>query len=340
MAPAFLVSFSMHTTTSTTDTYAHKNKYAILSGPFPSPIGYVPRRGYATHEGRQVHFRDTGKGSPLILCHQSPATSREFSSVYEYLHNAGFRAIGVDTPGFGESDPIPFVPTIEDWAPAVIAVLDHLQIEKADILGHLTGSMVATEASLRFPNRFQKLIMNSPFVLETEEERQTWLKIPHKEISFEYQADGSHLLPRFTARSAQTLHPRDITRQTVEQFQGYAPFWIGSVPLFGHNVFRICNIDPPELAVSSGISLFSISPCDCPRRHHAGVIYNNLDSIKRVQHPTLILTNTGCIIHGHAHRARRLRPDFAYAELAGGTSSVLDQLPQQWAAAVIEFLMS
>ena len=46
------------------------------------------------------------------------------------------------------------------------------------------------------------------------------------------------------------------------------------------------------------------------------------------------------MIHAHARRALRLRPDFAYAELAGGTSSVLDQLPAEWAAAVVAYLRS
>ena len=80
--------------------------------------------------------------------------------------------------------------------------------------------------------------------------------------------------------------------------------------------------------------------CARRRRHHAGVIYDHRAAIPRVRHPALVLTNTGCVIHAHARRALRLRPDFAYAELAGGTSSVLDQLPAEWAAAVVAYLRS
>lgn len=241
MLPAFVSCAFALTMQNTGETYAHKNKYALIAGNYPKPIGFIPRRGYANFEGRQVHYRDTGEGSPLILCHQSPATSREFTSVYELLHKAGIRAIGVDTPGFGESDPIPHVPTIEDWAPAVIAVLDHLGIEKTDILGHLTGCMIATEATIRFPDRFRRLIMNSPFLLQTEEERETWLNIPRQELAFEHKVDGSHLLRRFAAPSAAMMHPSAITRQTVEHYQGYAPFWTGSVPC--PPARRICKMN-------------------------------------------------------------------------------------------------
>ena len=87
--------------------------------------------------------------------------------------------------------------------------------------------MIATEVSLRFPDRINRLIMNCPLVLETEEERQTKMKISHREFEFEYQADGSHLCRRFAMPSARTLQLSVITRQSVEEFQGYAPFWIG-----------------------------------------------------------------------------------------------------------------
>ena len=115
-------------------TRAESNAYAVRSGPMPVP--YVPRRGYADGPFGQVHFRDTGEGRPLVLCPQAPMTSRQFENVYKPLARRGIRAIGVDSPGFGESDPTPFVPTASDWAEAVPAVLDQLGIEKADVLGH------------------------------------------------------------------------------------------------------------------------------------------------------------------------------------------------------------
>ena len=103
-------------------TRAESNPYALRSGPLQVP--YVPRRAYAEGPYGQVHFRDTGEGIPLVLCHQAPQTSKQFTNVYEPLHRRGIRAIGVDTPGFGESDPAPFVPTVEDWAAAVQRLVD------------------------------------------------------------------------------------------------------------------------------------------------------------------------------------------------------------------------
>ena len=172
-------------------------------------------------ENQYIPRREAG------LCHQAPCTSRQFTNVYELLSRAGFRAIGVDMPGFGESDPLQSITCIEVLAPAIVAVLDHLEIEKSDILGHRTGAILASEISCRFPDRIRKVILNGPFVVEDETELKKWLDIAREEIDFEYSKDGSHLNKRFSWPSSAHTHPSILTRRTVEQFQGYAPFWTG-----------------------------------------------------------------------------------------------------------------
>lgn len=287
-------------TTVTAKTRAEKNEYALRYGPLAKP--YVPRRDYADGPYGQVHFRDTGSGIPLILCHQAPQTSKQFTDVYGPLHRRGIRAIGVDTPGFGESDPAPFVPTVEDWAVIVPAVLDHLGIAKADVLGHHTGGMVATESALQFPDRVRRLVINGPLPLHADERVKCLAYVKDKEIRFVYKADGSHLLESFLIRSeayGAEADPKTITRYSAEQFQGYAPFWIG---------------------------------------HHAAFIYDHVAAIAKVTHPTLILTNTGDQVYENAQRARKQRPDFAYSELKGGGIDVVDQMPEAWADAVAAFV--
>ena len=282
---------------------AESNSYAVRSGPMEVP--YVPRRGYADGPFGQVHFRDTGEGRPLVLCPQAPQTSRQFENVYEPLARRGIRAIGIDSPGFGESDPTPFVPTVTDWAEAVPAVLDHLGIEKADVLGHHTGGMVATEVAVHFPERVNRLVINGPLPMG-EEERSNFLKfVEAGEINFVYEADGSHMQDAFAGRyrmfvdGGGTPDPKLITRYTVERFQGYAPFWTG---------------------------------------HHAAFIYDHNAGLMNVMVPTLILTNTGDQIYENAKLAAQIRPDFAYVELEGGGIDIVDQMPEEWADAVAGFL--
>jgi len=281
-------------------TRAELNKYAKRAGPLEVP--FVPRRGYAEGPYGQVHFRDTGVGRPLLLCHQAPQTSKQFTNIYEPLHRRGIRAIGMDSPGFGESDPTPFVPTVEDWAAAAPAVLDHLGLDKVDVLGHHTGGMVATEVALQFPERVGKLIINGPLPMSLEERTNFLEGNEQREILFEYKSDGSHLQESFAGRHrmyGEGADPKTITRYTVEKFQGYAPFWTG---------------------------------------HHAAFIYDHGAAIEKITHPTMILTNTGDQIYENAKLTKKMRPDFVYTELQGGGIDVVDQMPEQWADAVVAFL--
>jgi pimeloyl-ACP methyl ester carboxylesterase len=189
-------------------------------------------RGYARGPHGQVHYHDNQGASamPLLLLHQAPMSHRQFDAVYEPLKTRGIRAIGIDMPGFGMSDPTPFVPKVADWASSVAAVLDHLRIRQADVLGHHTGALLATEVALQFPQRVRRVILNGPFPI-TESERAMFLADLQKtEIDFEYRADGTHLSESFVKRAkfyGPSADPRHITRIQVEKFMGFGPFWYG-----------------------------------------------------------------------------------------------------------------
>lgn len=278
------------------------NPLALRSGPLAKP--FVPRRGYADGPYGQIHYRDTGSGIPLLLFHQAPQTSRHFSAVYEPLHRRGVRAIGFDLPGYGESDPTGFVPTIEDWARVVPALLDALGLEQVDLLGHHTGALVATEAALQFGPRVRRLILNGPIPMSEAARREALEWVLSREIEEPLADDGSHLNAAFQRRREMygpDADPALITRYTVERFQGYAPYWIG---------------------------------------HHAAFVYDHAAALARLALPALILTNTGDQVYAEARAAAQMRPDFDFVELEGGGIDIVDQQPEAWADAVARFLLN
>lgn len=264
------------------------------------------RRAYAQGPYGQVHFHEAGPadGMPLLLLHQAPVSARQFEPVYARLAARGIRAIGVDMPGFGGSDPTPFVPGCEDYAKAIPAVLDTLGLRQASILGHHTGALVATEVALQFPERIDRLILNGPLPLE-EAERAGWLEFcRNEEIPYHEKPDGSHLTRLFGIRydfAKDSVPPGTVTRYIVETLGGLAPFWYG---------------------------------------HHAAFMYDHAASLQKIRHPTLILTNTGDQIYEHAKLSHRLRPDFAFTALEGGGIDVVDQLPDAWTEAVAAFVLA
>ena len=60
-------------------------------------------RRFVTLTDRQVHYRISGDGPPLLLLHQSPTSSAEMATTIEYFADE-FTVIAPDTPGFGLSD--------------------------------------------------------------------------------------------------------------------------------------------------------------------------------------------------------------------------------------------
>jgi len=262
----------------------------------------MDRREYCEGPFGQVHFRACGEGRPLVLCHQSPSSHRQFDAAYERLAARGILAVGVDTPGFGQSDVPGSPPTIEDYADSLIAVLDHLGLASVDILGQHTGSMIAMEATLRHPRRFRRLVLNSPTPF-TAEARREWIDtLVARQRAWAPKPDGSHLkemwerrirvTPGWTALAA--LH-----RNVIDMLVAGATLWYG---------------------------------------HHASLVYDQRARMAEIRHPTLILTNTGDAQFELCRSARALRPDFAYRELPGGTHDIVDEQPDAWCDAVAAFI--
>jgi pimeloyl-ACP methyl ester carboxylesterase len=262
-----------------------------------------PRRGYADGSFGQIHYQDTGVGAPLVLLHQAPMTSHQFDPVFAPLAERGFRAIAIDAPGAGQSDPPEQPPTIEQYAKAVPAVLDHLGINTADVLGHHTGALVATEVSLQAPERVKRLILNGPLPLNDTDRADFIQTVEMHEKTFAPRADGGHLADLFTGRAgyAPTIPLDRINQYVTWMMMGYGPYWYG---------------------------------------HNAAFRYDHAPRLAQISHPTLILTNTGDAIFGQAKWAHRLRPDFAFTTLEGGGIDAVDQLTYVWVEAVTAFLKS
>lgn len=273
---------------------------ATSEAPAATPI---PRRGYADGPFGQVHFQSLGDGKPLLMFHQAPMTSGQFDLVYEPLARRGIRAIGVDMPGFGLSDPTPDVPTVTDYAAVIPAVLDALGIERAALLGHHTGALAATEGAILFPGRIERLIINGA-LLVSDQERADFLTGLHEwERKFTAREHAGHMAELFDIRTRMaegTVPPDRISDYVVQALIGRAPFWWG---------------------------------------HHAAYMYDQAPRLPLIAQPTMLLTNSGDMINAHSHEAHRLRPDFAFVELPGGGVDIVDQQSEAWADVVAQFVL-
>jgi pimeloyl-ACP methyl ester carboxylesterase len=101
-----------------------------------------------------------GAGRPVVLIHGWPDTKRLWTKQVPALVDAGFQVISYDQRGYGASDKpegidaysIPFL------AIDVTAILDHLGIERAHIVGHDWGAAVAWATATFAPERVDHLV--------------------------------------------------------------------------------------------------------------------------------------------------------------------------------------
>ncbi len=117
---------------------------------------------------RRIHYRKMGSGPPLLMVHQSPRSSKEYEALMEKW-SAHFTCIAPDTPGFGQSDPLPGHPEINEYADAIIEFLDAIGIEKCAAYGFHSGGIILVTAVKRHPNRVTRLAVGGYAIWSKEE---------------------------------------------------------------------------------------------------------------------------------------------------------------------------
>jgi len=100
-----------------------------------------------------------GAGEPIVLLHGFPTSSHLWNAVAPLLP-AGHRVVVVDMLGYGRSDPPRGTGVdLRSHADRVVAMLDHLGINFACIVGHDIGGGVAQSVAVRHPQRVSRLCL-------------------------------------------------------------------------------------------------------------------------------------------------------------------------------------
>ena len=102
-------------------------------------------------------FGEQHSGNPLLILHGFFASSRNWRAIARQLaHHRRVLVLDMRNHGNSPHDPVMDYPSM---TADVLAVLDKLHIEKADILGHSMGGKIAMWFALRYPQRLGALIV-------------------------------------------------------------------------------------------------------------------------------------------------------------------------------------
>ena len=117
-----------------------------------------------SHDGVEIAFLDEGKGEPVVLVHGF-ASNKEVNWVapgwVTTLVRAGRRAVALDNRGHGESSKLyePGAYRSVIMAEDVRALLDHLGLMRADVLGYSMGARITAFLALKHPDRVRSALL-------------------------------------------------------------------------------------------------------------------------------------------------------------------------------------
>ena len=111
----------------------------------------------------RIHYQEAGTGEPLILLHSNGGSAYEFEHVIEPLSKR-FRVLAWDMPGQGDSDPLLKHVSVEDYARAVIEMMDAVGIKQAYVLGASIGGAICVALGAHHADRMKRVfITECPF---------------------------------------------------------------------------------------------------------------------------------------------------------------------------------
>ena len=137
--------------------------------PYPYPSHYFPlsilgndlRMSYM-----DVAPSGTANGRTVVLLHGNNFGGFYFGGPAEVLRKEGFRVIIPDQIGYGRSSKPTTIPyNFSQWARNTKLLLDGLKIDRAMIVGHSMGGMLAARFATQYPAVTERLVLYNPIGL-------------------------------------------------------------------------------------------------------------------------------------------------------------------------------
>jgi pimeloyl-ACP methyl ester carboxylesterase len=108
----------------------------------------------------RCYYELIGSGDPLVLIPGLGTTCAVWDGVAPVLAES-FSLVLLDNRGVGRSAPKAPPRSLRDMAVDVIELMDHVQIERAHIMGLSLGGMIAQQVALDHPSRVDRLVLAS-----------------------------------------------------------------------------------------------------------------------------------------------------------------------------------
>jgi pimeloyl-ACP methyl ester carboxylesterase len=121
------------------------------------PLPASTASGYVVHDGARIYYAAFGHGPPVFLLHGGFANTEVWGNQVPALMRAGYQVVAIDSRGHGRSGRDDRPLTYELMASDVVAVMDHLILSRAAVVGWSDGAIVGLVLAIHNPDRVTRV---------------------------------------------------------------------------------------------------------------------------------------------------------------------------------------
>src|SRR3954454_5849571 len=146
--------------------------YGATASPDWRSVDWRPHLRSISIDGRNVNYvdygpRDSGGREPVVFVHGLGGCWQNWLENIPCVAAEGRRVIALDLPGFGDSE-MPYEEiSISGYGRTVNAVCDELDLGEVVLVGNSMGGFTAAETAIQFPERVERMVLNSAAGLTT-----------------------------------------------------------------------------------------------------------------------------------------------------------------------------
>ena len=119
---------------------------------------------FSSANGMRFHYQQTGSGPDVVLIHGVTGDLSIWFLCRAMQELGGsHRVTAYDLRGHGYSDVPPTGYTSADHAGDLVALMDQLGIDRASVVGHSFGGVIALHAAVLAPERVEAVVLSDPY---------------------------------------------------------------------------------------------------------------------------------------------------------------------------------
>jgi pimeloyl-ACP methyl ester carboxylesterase len=209
----------------------------------------APKYGYAPVNGARMYYEIHGKGRPLVLLHGGGSTIETSFARLLPAFSRTRQVIAFEQQGHGRTADVEGRPfSFEQSADDAAALLRHLRIEQADILGFSNGGSIALQVAIRHPELVRKMVVISAIYARSGMTPEFWQSMEHASLdSMPAELKQAYVAVAPHPEQLQTFHDKSVKRML--EFKGWPPEMIRGIQAPTMVIVADGDVVRPEHAV-------------------------------------------------------------------------------------------